>query len=84
MGFTTVKVDIANATTPSRRGEVEVLVDTGALYTMVPRRILAELGVEPRRKIEFELANGTRMVRDVGEARFYFNGDDAVSRVIFG
>ena len=44
---------------------VRVLVGTGATYTMLPRRLLAELGVRPKRKQFFRLANGHKVERDL-------------------
>jgi len=84
MGFVHINVALENVANPSARREIELLVDTGALYSMVPASVLRELGMEPRVQVEFELADGSRIRRDVGEARFYFNGLSAVSRVIFG
>jgi clan AA aspartic protease len=84
MGFLNVKVELEGVNAPGRRHEVELLVDTGPLYSMVPASVLRKAGVEPRLRIEFEIADGSRIQRDVGEARFYFNGSSAISRVIFG
>ena len=67
-----------------QRREVELLVDTGALYSMVPAALLRELGIQPVDRLEFEMANGRTIERDVGEARFCYDGCKAVSPVIFG
>ena len=66
------------------RREVELLGDTGALYSIVPGSVLRELGIQPVQKLEFELANGQPIEREVGEARFHYDGRKAVSPVIFG
>ena len=84
MGFVHVKVALESLSGAAAPRDVELLVDTGALYSMVPESVLRELGVEPRVRVEFELADGSRMQRNVGEVRFHFNGESAVSRVIFG
>ena len=62
----------------------DLLVDTGALYSIVPGSLLRELGIEPTQRLEFELADGPVIMRDVGEARFFYDGRNAVSNVIFG
>jgi clan AA aspartic protease len=84
MGFIRTVVGLENVAKPAARRELELLVDTGALYSMVPGQILRELGVEPYQKMEFELADGTVMEREIGEVRFRLNGRRAVSVVIFG
>ena len=84
MGFPNVKVELECLRESRGKHEVELLEDTGALYSMVPAGVLREAGVEPRLQIEFEIADGSRIRRNVGEARFHFNGSSAVSRVIFG
>ena len=69
---------------PSDQRDVDLLADTGALYSLVSGALLRELGIEPRERMTFELADGRTMERAVGEARFYYNGRNAVSPVIFG
>ena len=84
MGFVNIKMGLEKISSPSPRREIEFLVDTGALYTMAPASVLRQIGVEPRVQVEFELADGSRIRQDVGEVRFHFNGQNAISRVIFG
>jgi hypothetical protein len=45
MGYIRVKAQIANPLDRSRRKEVEVLVDTGAIYSMFPSSVLQSLGI---------------------------------------
>ena len=84
MGLVKIVAGLENVARPAARRDVELLVDTGALYSMVPGEILRELGVEPYDKMEFELADGSVMEREIGEVRFRLNGRRAVSVVIFG
>lgn len=84
MGLVQVNVGLEKISGAPARREVELLVDTGALYSMVPAKLLRELGVDPREKLTFELADGSTMERAVGEARFYYDARNAVSPVIFG
>ena len=84
MGFTQIKVGLESISSAKVRREVELLVDTGALYSIVPAKVLRELGVEPREKLNFELADGRTIERAVGEARFFYDGRTAVSSIIFG
>jgi len=41
-----VRAVIINPQDRTKSAEVELLVDTGALYTMVPRRLLDSIGVK--------------------------------------
>jgi len=84
MGFVNVRVEIEPLTgTPIRR-EVELLADTGALYSLIPATVLNGLGVKPRERVVFESADGRTIERAVGEVRFQFDGRSRVSTVIFG
>lgn len=38
MGFTYVKIKVFSPTDPSRFEEVELIVDSGALHTSIPRK----------------------------------------------
>jgi len=84
VGFVHVKVAVAGlaASAPSR--DVELLVDTGALFSMLPASILESLGVARSEKMEFETAGGQVITREVGYAWFRHNGRKALSPVIFG
>jgi len=84
MGFVNTKISLEEVRHGGQRREVELLVDTGALYSMVPAALLRELGIQPVDRLEFEMANGQPIERDVGEARFFYDGRKAVSPVIFG
>ena len=64
--------------------ELEAVVDTGAAYTMVPARLLHELGVQAVRKMEFVMADGRRVHLDMGEVRATINGRTVTTLVVFG
>jgi clan AA aspartic protease len=63
---------------------VRFLVDSGATYSVLPWRVWRRLGLEPKRTLEFVLADGTVVTRRVSECRFTYQGIDAVSQVILG
>ena len=64
--------------------QVEGLVDTGATYSSVPGDILRDLGIEPTETIEFELADGSAIERQLGDARVRVEGKEILTTVIFG
>ena len=45
---------------------IEMRVDTGAIFTMVPRPVLEQLGVRPSGKRVFQTIEGRPIERDVG------------------
>lgn len=63
---------------------VRFLVDTGAVYTVLPERIWKPLRLKSRRSVEFTLADGTLIVRPVSECRVAISGVDATSPVVLG
>ena len=64
---------------------IEALVDTGATYTVLPSSLLHDLvGIQPKREMEFTLADGRKMALPMGEARLYIEDRDAVNPVVFG
>src|SRR5688572_24470755 len=84
MGLTTVPVIVRPSRKSRRRQEVIFLVDSGAIYSLVPATVLRELGLRPYRVVEFSLADGSRMSREVGDAFFEIEGNAGPAPVIFG
>ena len=64
--------------------EIEATVDTGASYTTLPARLLRELGVTPKGKRRFLLADGRRIEMDYGEAQATVDGESVTTIVVFG
>ena len=67
-----------------RSAEIEATVDTGAFYTMVPARLLREIGVERSARLLMRLADGSVVDADIGEARVTVNGESVTTLVVFG
>jgi predicted aspartyl protease len=63
---------------------VEALVDTGATYTVLPRRLLEELRVVAYRRASFVLADGRRVERSLGRTWIRLGGQEEYSLVVFG
>jgi len=84
MGATHVTVAVSNPGDPSRRWEALFLVDTGAVDCMAPGRELRAIGIQPRGKRRYELADGTEIVMQIGVATIEFMGEVVGATVIFG
>jgi clan AA aspartic protease len=84
MGMTFVNVEVANPADPARAVEEKFLVDSGAVYTLVPRPKLEQIGIQPHSRRRFILANGEEVERDLGTAIFEYQGQRGDSLVIFG
>jgi len=73
---------------PSRKSRkaiaVDFLIDSGAVYSLVPAERLKSLGIAPYKKLDFTLADGTVVTRQVGDAYFEYRGDGGAAPVIFG
>lgn len=63
---------------------LNALVDTGATYSFVPSSLLEKLEVEPIEAIEFTLADGSKITRDIGQTHIRAVGKQAVTFVVFG
>ena len=84
MGLTVLILEVGNPSRPDVTMELEFLIDSGAIYSVVPTKILESLGIIPLSKEEFRLANGERIVRKKGGALFKYGSKIGVADVIFG
>jgi len=83
MGLTVLKLEVANPASPDVAEAVEFLVDSGALYSLVPRPVLERLGINPLRVQTFRLANGQSIERQIGVALFKCRDRVGGATVIF-
>jgi len=84
MGLTYIQARIANPARPRRSARLKFLVDSGAMYSVVPKSVLQRLGIKRGKTKTFILADGTEIKRSLGEARFRINDQEGTSPVIFG
>jgi predicted aspartyl protease len=84
MGLTHVTVRIANPVDSQRRRDIEFLIDSGAIYTVVPKKILQELGISSHSKRSFLLANGEKLERLMGSVDVLYKKRRGAATVIFG
>ena|SRR5688572_12974872 len=80
----TFRVEIGVGADRARYESVDVLVDTGATYTVLPRALLEELGVVRHTRAPFVIADGSRVELEIGRAWIRIDGREEVSLVVFG
>lgn len=84
MGVTYVRVRVASPAAPDAGEQVDCLVDSGAMYSVIPSGVLDRLGVSSHSTRTFILANGEKVERRMGSAAFEYQGRRGDSLVIFG
>ncbi len=82
MGNTYIKLRIYGRIGGEYR-EIKLLVDTGASYSWIPRRLLEDLGVKPARRVRFKTIEGRIIERDVGHVFVEYLGEIAPTAVVF-
>ena len=67
MGVFKVKARVWNPSDRNKMASVELLVDTGATYSVLPASLLEELGIKPIRRVRLRLADSRVIERPLGE-----------------
>ena len=83
MGIFNITIQVGNLN-GEHFEDVEVMVDTGATTTVIPRSTLEGLGIQPDIRRTFEYAGGERVQLDMAEARARVDGIETNTWVIFG
>ncbi len=84
MGLTRLNIEISHMENPEATETVELLVDSGAVFSIVPGNILERLGVKPHTEQRLRLADGSQIVRRRGGALFKYGDREGIATVIFG
>ncbi|MEW5767140.1 MAG: aspartyl protease family protein [bacterium] len=84
MGLTVLEMEVGNVSAPDVTEKLEFLIDSGAIYSVVPHQILERLGIKPLTEQEFRLADGTKIMRKKGVALFKYRDKIGGADVIFG
>ncbi|MBI1845705.1 MAG: aspartyl protease [Candidatus Rokubacteria bacterium] len=82
MGLTFVEGVVTGPTGTSRT--VRFMVDSGAKYSLLPLADWRALGLVPKRRLSFVLADGTTIERDLSECHIALPRGDAHTPVILG
>lgn len=68
----------------SKIRDVEAIVDTGAFYTTDPASLCEDLAMSREGSRSFQLADGSRLEMDYGQAQATINGESVTTIVVFG
>jgi len=82
MGIIYVDGVVAGPTGVSRA--VRFIVDSGAKYSLLPEDVWRAIGLEPKRRMTFVLADGTMIERDISECHIRLPQGDGHTPVILG
>lgn len=84
MGTFSVKIQVGDLDGQISE-EMDALVDTGTMMSVVPASTLRQLGINPVKSEVFERADGgERVALDMGHANIRVQGKETISWVIFG
>ncbi|MEX2431179.1 MAG: aspartyl protease family protein, partial [Dehalococcoidia bacterium] len=79
-----VTLEIANPGNMDSWAPVECLVDSGAVYSVVPSSVLYQLGIKSIGSQQFRSANGETVMRRKGIAAYRYGERTGGADVIFG
>ena len=82
MGITYVEGVVTGPT--GKEATVDLLVDSGATYMLLPEKQWQALELKPKRDVTFTLADGTRIERSISECRLSLPQGDGHTPVVLG
>ena len=84
MGITKATLRVREPRKSKKFADVDFLVDSGAIYSLVPGETLDSLDIEPYKEMSFALTDGTGIKRKISSAYFEFKGEGGPAPVIYG
>jgi clan AA aspartic protease len=84
VGLTVLDVEVGNPANPETTEKIEFLIDSGAIYSVVPTPVLERLGIRPLATQEFRLTGGSKVTRKKGVAVFRYGERAGGADLIFG
>jgi predicted aspartyl protease len=82
MGLTYVDAEVLGAR--GKRRSVRLMVDSGAMYSVLPRAVWRAIGLKAKRELVFTLADGTEVKRSVSECLIRLEGHEGHTPVVLG
>lgn len=84
MGTFTVKVTLSHPEHRAKQLTLELLVDTGATWSLIPAEAARSLGVEPLETRPVRTADGRRFDLPLSEIRFTIDGRSLTTPCLIG
>lgn len=84
MGAFRVSVTLIHPEHRDRTAHLELLVDTGALYTLLPAEVVARLELRATDDWQAQLASGERVVYPLGEVRLRLGTTERTTLFVAG
>jgi clan AA aspartic protease len=84
MGVFRVRVKVFSLKQPERSREIDVTVDSGATYPVVPQTLARDLGIAAQSRRTFTLADGRQIDRGMAEAGIAHDGRSTACMVVLG
>jgi clan AA aspartic protease len=84
MALTYITVKVSNPKNGKKSRKRRFLVDSGAVFSVVPTKILKSLNIKPIDKQEFILANGESVIKDIGQVNVEIFGKSRIVPCVFG
>jgi len=80
-----VDCTVENMAAPEKSAIIEhLIVDTGSEFTWIPSETLSAVGVDVRKRdVEFVMANGEIIARDIGYAILRVHDFETVDEIVF-
>jgi len=82
MGLIKIEGTVTGPT--GKQAALEFLVDSGAMYTLLPRKVWRAIGLKPMDSIKCSLADGTTVERKVSECRITLPQGERSTPVLLG
>ena len=82
MGITYIEGTVTGPA--GRQATAKFLVDSGAKYTVLPSEKWKSIGLVPKRRMKFILADGTEIERDISECFIALPQGDGHTPVVLG
>ena len=84
MGITKVTVEVSNPRDQSHWQKLDLIADTGAIFSVIPSSTLDQLGISPYVEETFTLADGSEIRRPMGDVFLRIDGKPRTVPTIFG
>jgi len=84
MGITEVAVEVSNPRDQIQWQKLDLIADTGAIFTVIPKTVLDQLGITSYAQETFHRADGREIRRHLGDVFIRIDGKARTVPTIFG